>query len=351
MSTTPPLGPGSRNPPADDALSAFAAPVIPQATGEPRLLDRVRREIRLRHYSIRTEATYVDWVRRFVLFHNKRHPRDMGADEVAQFLSHLAVERDVAPSTQGQAKSALLFLYRVVLNLNLAWLDEIVAAQNPRRLPVVLTPSEVRLLMCEMNGSAGLVASLLYGTGMRLLEGLRLRVKDVEFERREVLVRSGKGGKDRVTVLPENLVLPLQQQVAKVRALHQRDLDEGFGTVWLPHALAVKYPNASRALGWQWVFPSAKRSMDPRSDAVQRHHLSETSIQKTMSVAAKRAGIDKPCSPHTLRHSFATHLLQSGYDIRTVQELLGHSDVSTTMIYTHVLNRGGRGVRSPLDQI
>jgi integron integrase len=275
----------------------------------------------------------------------------MGADEVAQFLSHLAVERDVAPSTQGQAKSALLFLYRVVLNLNLAWLDEIVAAKNPRRLPVVLTPSEVRLLMCEMSGSAGLVASLLYGTGMRLLEGLRLRVKDVEFERREVLVRSGKGGKDRVTVLPENLVLPLQQQVAKVRALHQRDLDEGFGTVWLPHALAVKYPNASRAFGWQWVFRRAKRSMDPRSDAVQRHHLSETSIQKTMSVAAKRAGIDKPCSPHTLRHSFATHLLQSGYDIRTVQELLGHSDVSTTMIYTHVLNRGGRGIRSPLDQI
>jgi integron integrase len=314
-------------------------------------LDRVRREIRFRNYSIRTEATYVDWVRRFVLFHNKRHPRDMGADEVAQFLSHLAVERDVAPSTQGQAKSALFFLYRVVLNLNLAWLDEIVAAQNPRRLPVVLTPSEVRLLMCEMSGSAGLVASLLYGTGMRLLGGLRLRVKDVEFERREVLVRSGKGGKDRVTVLPENLVLPLQQQVAKVRALHQRDLDEGFGTVWLPHALAVKYPNASRAFGWQWVFRRAKRSMDPRSDAVQRHHLSETSIQKTMSVAAKRAGIDKPCSPHTLRHSFATHLLQSGYDIRTVQELLGHSDVSTTMIYTDVLNRGGRGIRSPLDQI
>jgi integron integrase len=290
-------------------------------------------------------------VRRFVLFHNKRHPRDVGADEVAQFLTHLAVERDVAPSTQGQAKSALLFLYRVVLNLNLPWLDEIVAAQNPRRLPVVLTPSEVRQLMAEMSGSAGLMASLLYGTGMRLLEGLRLRVKDVEFERREVLVRNGKGGKDRVTVLPENLVLPLQQQVAKVRALHLSDLDEGYGSVWLPHALAVKYPSASRTLGWQWVFPSAKRSVDPRSDVMRRHHLGETSIQKAMSVAARRAGIDKPCSPHILRHSFATHLLQSGYDIRTVQELLGHSDVSTTMIYTHVLNRGGRGVRSPLDQI
>jgi integron integrase len=275
----------------------------------------------------------------------------MGADEVARFLSYLAVERDVSPSTQGQAKSALLFLYRVVLNLDLPWLDEIVAARNPRRLPVVLTPSEVRSLFAEMSGSTGIVASLLYGTGMRLLEGLRLRLKDVEFERREVLVRSGKGGKDRVTVLPENLVLPLQQQMAKVRALHQRDLDEGYGTVWLPHALAVKYPGASRALGWQWVFPSSKRSQDPRSNTIQRHHLSDTSIQKTMSVAAKRAGIDKPCSPHILRHSFATHLLQSGYDIRTVQELLGHSDVSTTMIYTHVLNRGGRGIRSPLDQI
>lgn len=305
----------------------------------------------MRHYSIRTETAYVEWVRRFVLFHAKRHPCDMGAEEVAKFLSYLAVERDVSPSTQGQAKSALLFLYRVVLNLNLPWLDEIVAARNPRRLPVVLTPTEVRTLIGQMSGSAGLMASLLYGTGMRLLEGLRLRVKDVEFERREVLVRSGKGGKDRVTVLPENLVLPLQQQVAKVRALHQRDLDDGFGTVWLPHALAAKYPNAARALGWQWVFPSAKRSKDPRSEAVQRHHLSEASIQKTMGVAAKRAGIDKPCSPHVLRHSFATHLLQSGYDIRTVQELLGHSDVSTTMIYTHVLNRGGRGIRSPLDQI
>ena len=351
MSTTPPLGPRSRNLPAECAASDTVTANVARPAGEPRLLDRVRGEIRLRHYSIRTETAYVEWVRRFVLFHAKRHPRDMGADEVAQFLSYLAVERDVSPSTQGQAKSALLFLYRVVLNLDLPWLDEIVAARNPRRLPVVLTPGEVRMLIGEMNGSAGLMASLLYGTGMRLLEGLRLRVKDVEFERREVLVRSGKGGKDRVTVLPENLVLPLQQQLSKVRALHQRDLDEGFGTVWLPHALAVKYPSASRALGWQWVFPSAKRSKDPRSDTVQRHHLSETSIQKTMSVAAKRAGIDKPCSPHILRHSFATHLLQSGYDIRTVQELLGHSDVSTTMIYTHVLNRGGRGIRSPLDQI
>ena len=305
----------------------------------------------MRHYSIRTEAAYVDWVRRFILFHDKRHPRDLGPEEVARFLTHLAVERGVAPATQGQAKSALLFLYRVVLNVSLPWLDEVVAARNPRRLPVVLTPGEVRRLLGEMSGSTGLLVSLLYGTGVRLLEGLRLRVKDVEFERREILVRSGKGGKDRVTVLPENLVLPLQQQMAKARALHERDLTEGFGTVWLPHALDAKYPSAAKAWGWQWVFPSAARSADPRSGKIHRHHMHEGSVQKAVALAAKRAGIDKPCSPHLMRHSFATHLLQSGYDIRTVQELLGHRDVATTMIYTHVMNRGGRGVRSPFDQI
>jgi integron integrase len=311
----------------------------------------MREAIRLRHYSIRTEATYVDWARRFILFHDKRHPAELGAPEVAAFLTHLAVDRTVAASTQNQAKSALLFLYRVVLELQLPWLDEIVAAKDSRRLPVVLTPSEVRALLHQMTGTTGLVASLLYGTGMRLLEGLRLRIKDVGLERREILVRDGKGGKDRVTVLPENLILPLQQQMAQARALHARDVSEGGGRVWLPDALAVKYPNASRAWGWQWVFPSAAKSVDPRSGVVRRHHLNEASVQKAVAGAARRAGIVKPCSPHVLRHSFATHLLQSGYDIRTVQELLGHSDVSTTMIYTHVLNRGGRGVRSPLDQI
>jgi integron integrase len=293
----------------------------------------------------------VDWIRRFIIFHDKRHPKELGASEVAAFLTYLAVERQVAPSTQAQAKSAILFLYRVVLNTALPWLDEVVAASIPRRLPVVLTVSEFRLVLEQMNGSVGLVCALLYGTGVRLIEGLRIRVKDIEFSRREILVRDGKGGKDRVTVLPENLIAPLQEQMAKSRALHQRDLSQGFGAVWLPGALHAKYPGAPAQWGWQWVFPSATRSADPRTGKMHRHHLNEASVQKAMSLAAKRAGIVKPCSPHILRHSFATHLLQSGYDIRTVQELLGHSDVSTTMIYTHVLNRGGRGVRSTLDQI
>jgi integron integrase len=275
----------------------------------------------------------------------------MGPDEVAAFLTHLAVDRGVAPATQGQARSAVLFLYKIVLNESLPWLEEVVAAKNLRRLPVVLTVGEVRKLLDEMSGPTGLVASLLYGTGMRLLEGLRLRVKDVEFERREIIVRDGKGQKDRMTVLPENLVLPLQKQLSITKALHLKDLAAGHGDVKLPHALAVKYANAATAWGWQWVFPGAHRSIDPRTGRAHRHHLTPTAIQRPMAVAAKRAGIDKPCSPHILRHSFATHLLQSGYDIRTVQELLGHSDVSTTMIYTHVMNRGGRGVRSPFDQM
>lgn len=345
-------------PPSGDGLPACADPhdsqipaAQPPAGGEPRLLDRVRREIRVRHYSIRTESSYVDWIKRFIIFNDRRHPRELGACEVTAFLTHLAVERSVAPSTQAQANSAILFLYRVVLNIALPWLDEVVAASNPRRLPVVLTVPEVRSVLQQMNGSVGLICALLYGTGMRLIEGLRIRVKDVEFSRREILVRNGKGGKDRVTVLPENLIAPLQEQIAKARTLHQRDLSEGFGTVWLPGALDVKYPGAPKQWGWQWVFPSTTRSADPRTGKVHRHHLNEASVQKAMSLAAKRAGIVKPCSPHILRHSFATHLLQSGYDIRTVQELLGHSDVSTTMIYTHVMNRGGRGVRSPLDQM
>lgn len=345
----PPSGDGS--PAAATANDSRISAQRPAADGEPRLLDRVRREIRVRHYSIRTESSYVDWIRRFIIFNDRRHPSELGASEVMAFLTHLAVERSVAPSTQAQAKSAILFLYRLVLNATLPWLDEVVAASSPRRLPVVLTVPEVRSILQQMNGSVGLVCALLYGTGMRLIEGLRLRVKDVEFSRREVLVRDGKGGKDRVTVLPENLIAPLQEQIAKARAVHQRDLSAGFGAVWLPGALDAKYPGASKQWGWQWVFPSTTRSADPRTGRVHRHHLNEASVQKAMGLAARRAGIAKPCSPHVLRHSFATHLLQSGYDIRTVQELLGHSDVSTTMIYTHVLNRGGRGVRSPLDQI
>ena len=350
---TPPAPPPTVLPDLGSAVGAAGA-VDSDTQGpapKPRLLDRLRHEIRLRHYSIRTEEAYVGWVRRFIIFSGKRHPRDLGAAEVAAFLTHLAVDRRVSPATQGQAKSAILFLYKSVLEWQLPWLDEIVAARNPRRLPVVLTPREVREMLAQMSGTSALLVSLLYGTGMRLLEGLRLRVKDVEFERREITVRDGKGGKDRITVLPENLIAGLQQQIARTRALHQRDLAEGFGSVWLPAALDVKYPGLPKAWGWQWVFPSAVRSADPRTGRTHRHHLSDASIQKAVGLAARRAGIDKPCSPHIMRHSFATHMLQSGYDIRTVQELLGHSDVSTTMIYTHVLNRGGRGVRSPFDQI
>lgn len=315
----------------------------------PKLLDRMRTEIRLRHYSIRTEQTYIEWARRYIFFHNKRHPKDLGAAEVHAFLSHLAVERNVSASTQNQAKAALLFMYREVLAMELPWLDEVIAAKNKKRLPVVLTQVEMRKLLDGMSGTTGLIARLLYGTGMRLLEGLRLRVKDVEFSRREIIVREGKGSKDRVTVLPENLMLPLQAHLEKVKALHERDLAEGFGNVFLPDALAVKYPSAPKAWGWQFVFPSPVRSIDPRSGFERRHHVYEGSVQRAVREASRVVGIHKPVSPHVLRHSFATHLLQAGYDIRTVQELLGHADVSTTMIYTHVLNKGGRGVTSPLD--
>lgn len=316
-----------------------------------RLLDMLRSALRIRHYSLRTEQAYVDWTRRFIRFHALRHPRDMGATEVAAFLSHLASERQCSASTQNQAKAALLFLYKEALGIDLPWLQEVVSARTHRRLPVVLTPREVRSLLQHTSGTSGLVTSLLYGTGLRLLEALRLRVKDVEFERRELLVRDGKGGKDRVTVLPENLMAPLQEQVARARALHQFDVAAGGGSVWLPDALALKFPRAALSWGWQWVFPAASISTDPKSGARRRHHLHEQSVQRAVAAAARAAGIDKPCTPHVLRHSFATHLLQAGYDIRTVQELLGHADVRTTMIYTHVLNRGGRGVLSPLDAI
>lgn len=322
-----------------------------EAPHQPRLLDRLRARIRTLHYSIRTEQAYVDWARRFILFHGKRHPQELGAAEIEAFLSHLAVERNVSASTQNQAKAALLFLYREVLGVQLPWLDEIVTAKGARRLPVVLTQRQVGAILAELNGSMWLIASLLYGTGMRLLEGLRLRVKDVEFERREILVREGKGNKDRVTVLPENLIGPLREQLAKSRRLHNEDLAAGLGDVYLPHALATKYPKAGRAWGWQYAFASPTRSLDPRSGAERRHHILEETVQRAMRGAASRAGIDKPATPHVLRHSFATHMLQAGYDIRTVQELLGHKDVATTQIYTHVMNRGGRGVISPFDAL
>jgi integron integrase len=316
----------------------------------PRLLDQVRDRIRLKHYSIRTEQSYVEWVRRFVLFHGRRHPRELGHAHVESFLTHLAVEGNVAAATQNQAKSALLFLYKEVLGTELAWLDGVQSAKRPARLPVVLTPEEVIAVLHRVDGTRGLILRLLYGTGMRILEALRLRVKDVDFQRREILVRDGKGGRDRVTMLPDSLALTLRAHLARVKVLHEDDLREGFGEVYLPFALARKYPNAAREWAWQYVFPAANRSVDPRSGAVRRHHADDQSVQRAMREALRRAGVQKPATPHTLRHSFATHLLESGSDIRTVQELLGHKDVATTMIYTHVLNRGGRGVTSPIDR-
>ncbi len=313
------------------------------------LLDRVRNRIRLKHYSIRTEQAYCDWIRRFIIFHGKRHPSGLGAEEVEAFLTSLAVQRRVAASTQNQARSALLFLYKEVLGTELPWLDGVQPAKASARLPVVLTREEVAQMLARLDGVHRLVGALLYGTGLRIMEAMRLRVKDVEFSRREILVRDGKGNKDRVTMLPIRLIAPLRDQIAHAHELHRGDLADGFGAVWLPFALDRKYPGAAREWGWQYVFPADARSIDPRDRTERRHHLSDQVFQRAMKNAVRSARIAKPATPHTLRHSFATHLLESGYDIRTIQELLGHADVSTTMIYTHVLNRGGRGVRSPLD--
>ncbi len=314
-----------------------------------RLLDQVRGRIRSKHYSLRTEHAYVGWIRRFILFHRKRHPSGMGAAEIETLLTHLATVGNVAASTQNQALSAVLFLYREVLVVDLPWLENITRAKRPARLPVVLTATEVRRVLAHMQGTTGLMARILYGAGLRVMECARLRVKDVEFSRREIVVREGKGSKDRVTVLPQSVINPLKAHLSQVRALHEQDLECGFGEVYLPHALSRKYPRAGREWGWQYVFPADRLSLDPRSGAKRRHHVDGKALRRAMQQAVRGAGIAKPATPHTLRHSFATHLLESGYDIRTVQELLGHKDVSTTMIYTHVLNRGGRGVRSPLD--
>jgi integron integrase len=323
----------------------------PDATGPTKslLLDRVRDKIRLKHYSIRTETAYVDWVRRFVVFHHRRHPRELGPEHVEAFLSHLAVQRNVAASTQNQAKSALLFLYKEVLGSELPWLDNVENAKRPQRLPVVLSHTEVDAVLGRMHGTNGLIARLLYGSGLRIMEAVRRRVKDLDLEGCEILIRDGKGAKDRVTMLPSSLVNPLRAHLVLVRELHAQDLAAGLPGVYLPYALDRKYPNAPREWAWQYVFPSDRLSVDPRSGLRRRHHVDEQNVQRAMRQALRDAGVAKPATPHTLRHSFATHLLQSGYDIRTVQELLGHSDVSTTMIYTHVLNRGGRGVVSPLD--
>jgi len=319
---------------------------------EPRLLDRVREVIRFRHYSLRTEEAYLGWIRRFVRFHGNRHPETLGTEEVRSFLTDLAVNGKVAAPTQNQALSALLFLYQQVLKKEVGWLDDVERAQRPAKMPVVCTAEEVQAVLKEVKGATTrLMAHLLYGSGLRLMECLRLRIKDVDFARCQILVRDGKGSKDRVTMLPVRLVGPMQRHLVKVKGLHDEDLAEGFGHVHLPFALERKYARASRQWAWQYVFPSARRSRDPREPAApdRRHHLSELVLQRAVKEAVRRAGVAKPITCHTFRHSFATHLLENGYDIRTVQELLGHKDVSTTMIYTHVLNRPGIGVRSPLD--
>jgi integron integrase len=319
---------------------------------QPRLLDRVRISLRTKHYSLRTEEAYVGWIRRFILFHGKRHPREMGESEINVFLSNLAIKAGVSASTQNQALSALLFLYRNVLEMPFPILDGLVRAKKSKHLPVVMTRAEVKSVLARLHGTPKLVATLLYGSGMRLMECLRLRVKDVEFGRNLIVVREAKGDRDRRVPLPMAVRQDLVTWLAQVKRLHEQDLSEGFGAVYLPYALARKYPRASTTWAWQWLFPAEQRSLDPRSSATRRHHLQEWNIQRHVAQAVRDLGIKKPMSCHTFRHSFATHLLEDGYDIRTIQELLGHKDLKTTMIYTHVLNRtGGRGVRSPADTL
>ena len=331
----------------------FACSCAVRMTGKtkPWLLEHVRQELRVRHYSRRTEESYLGWIRRFIVFHGKRHPGDMGETEVEAFLSYLAAERQVSASTQNQAACALLFLYKDVLKAGELMFSLTRRAQRPQRLPVVLTKQEVRAILDRMTGTVRLVAALLYGSGLRLMECLTLRVKDLEFSRNEIVVRDGKGQKDRISMLPDALKEPLLVHLRAVKMLHEKDLSQGAGQVALPNAIERKYPNASREWGWQWIFPASSRYVDRVSGIQRRHHLHETVMQRAMKKAVRDANVAKPASCHTLRHSFATHLLEAGHDIRTIQELLGHADVRTTMVYTHVLNRGGRGVPSPFDDL
>ncbi len=315
---------------------------------KPRLMVRVHEILRARHYSRRTEEAYTMWIKRYIFFHNKRHPASMGGEEVNAFLTYLATDQNVSASTQNQALGALLFLYRYVLEDPLPWLNDVVRASRPVRLPVVLTPEEVRRVLMHLAGPAHLVALLLYGGGLRLLEGLMLRVKDLDFDRGQIHVRDPKGRRDRHTMLPQMVVPLLRHQLELAREIHNQDLEKGFGSVWIPEAIERKIPTAPRAWGWQWVFPASSRYKEA-TGMQRRHHLHESVLQRAVKRATRDAGLDKRVTCHTFRHSFATHLLERGHDIRTVQELLGHRDVTTTMIYTHVLRYGARGVRSPLD--
>jgi integron integrase len=323
--------------------------IDPLSPNKPKLLEQVRDVIRRKHFSIRTEQAYTDWIRRFILFHRKRHPLEMGETEVSQFLTHLARVNNVAAATQNQALSALLFLYKEVLQREIGWLEGVERPKKPARLPVVLNREEVHKVFAHLRGTPRLMAGLLYGSGLRLMECVRLRVKDVDLASLRITIRDGKGGKDRITMLPVNVAESMRQHLVKVRAQHEQDLADGLGAVHLPTALERKFGNANRQWVWQYVFPSTRIAVDPRSGQSQRHHLAESVLQRALKEAVAVSGITKLATCHSLRHSFATHLLENGYDIRTVQELLGHKDVSTTMIYTHVLNRPGMAVKSPLD--
>lgn len=319
--------------------------------GRPRLLEQVRGALQSRHYSERTVDAYTQWIRRYILFHDKRHPEQMAEPEINAFLTHLAVEAKVSASTQNQALSALLFLYRHVLNREVGELEDIVRARRPRRLPTVLTQEEVRQVLDRLSGDKRLIVALLYGSGLRLIECLRLRVQDIDLNRHEILVRDGKGSQDRLTMLPTSLAKPLKEHLRRVHDIHRRDLGDGWGRVELPNAIGRKYVNAATDWRWQWVFPQANRWRNRQTGEQGRHHMDPSVVQKEVTQAVRTAGLTKRATCHTFRHSFATHLLADGYDIRTIQELLGHKDVRTTMIYTHVLNRGGKGVRSPIDYL